>query len=168
MRNLFTLVAVALALSLPNAGLRGQQISLPMGTVAPAASLEDLDGNPVQILDYIGKGKPTLVEFWATWCGVCRRLQPEMDRVNSTYGDRVNIVAVAVAVSQTPERVRQHVESEGTEYVYLWDGEGEAVRNYEAQGTGIVLIFDQEGRVVYNGTGASQALVEEVGKALGG
>jgi thiol-disulfide isomerase/thioredoxin len=168
MRTLFSVAVAALALALSATNSSGQQVSLPLGTEAPPASLEDLDGNTVQILDYIGKGKPTLVEFWATWCGVCRRLQPEMDRVYSTYGDRANVLAVAVAVSQTPERVRQHIESHGSEYLYLWDGEGEAVRNYGAQGTGIVLIFDEEGRVVYNGTGADQPLAEEVRKILGG
>ena len=60
-------ILFALVISV-HTGLEGQDISLPLGTAAPPASLQDLAGNPVQILDYVEAGKPTLIEFWASWC----------------------------------------------------------------------------------------------------
>jgi len=148
----------------PNA-LNSQDISLPLGTEAPAASLEDLDGNPVQILDYVEAGKPTLIEFWASWCENCEALQPQLDQIHAEFGEQVNVVAVAVAVSQSQRRVKRHVEDHGIEYPYLWDGEGEAVKAYEIPGTSIVVILDGTGKVAYTGTGRDQKLVEAV-KAL--
>jgi len=157
-------LVLTLLFTSPPAG--GQEVALPIGTEAPAAALEDLDGNPIQILDYVEAGKPTLIEFWASWCHDCEELQPEVDRVHSAFGDRVNIVAVAVAVSQSQRRVKRHVEEHAPGFPFLWDGEGEAVRNYKVPGTSVVIILDGEGKVVYTGTGGSQNLVEAVSKLL--
>ena len=163
-------VAVGLALLLGIAfaplTLGGQEVSLPLGSEAPAAALEDLDGNPVQILDYVGEGKPTLIEFWASWCELCEALQPQLDQIQEEWGSQVNIVAVAVAVSQSQRRVRRHVEEHGIEYPYLWDGEGEAVKAYEIPGTSIVVILDGEGTVVYTGSGKDQDLIGEIRKLI--
>lgn len=148
--------------------LSGQDISLPLGSLAPPAALEDLEGNAVQILDYVEDGKPTIIEFWASWCENCEALQPQLDRIQELWGSQVNIVAVAVAVSQSQRRVRRHVEERGIEYAYLWDGEGEAVKAYEIPGTSIVVILDREGKVAYTGSGRDQDLIGAVEKVLGG
>ena len=164
-----SLIAAAglFAATLLPAPLGAQQIALPVGSEAPGAEMQDLDGNPVQLADYMEEGKATLIEFWATWCGVCRRLQPQMDEIQSTYGDRINVVAVAVAIRQTPEDVKAHLERANPGYPHLWDGRGNAVRGYEVPGTGIVVIVDGSGTVVYTGSGAAQDLVGEVEKILG-
>lgn len=39
----------------------------------------------------VTNGKPTLIDFWATWCGPCRRLAPTIEELAAQYGDRVNI-----------------------------------------------------------------------------
>lgn len=148
--------------------LNGQGVSLPLGSQAPAAMLEDLDGNPVQILDHVGGGKPALIEFWASWCENCEALQPQLDQIQEQYGSQVNVIAVAVAVSQSQRRVKRHVEDHRIEYAYLWDGEGEAVKAYDIPGTSIVVILDGEGKVTYTGAGRDQDLIGEVRKLVGG
>lgn len=145
----------------------GQGVGLPAGSTAPGAELEDLDGNPVQLSDYIEPGKLTLLEFWATWCENCEALQPQLDRIAADYGDDVNIVAVAVAVSQSQRRVKRHVEEHGATYPYLWDGAGNAVRAYNAATTSIVMLVDGQGTVVYSGVGRDQDLVGVVREHLG-
>ena len=145
----------------------GQEVALAVGTQAPAAALEDLDGNPVQLLDFVQEGKPTLLEFWASWCENCEALQPQLDRIQEEWGAQVNVVAVAVAVSQSRRRVKRHVEDHGIGYPYLWDGEGEAVKAYEIPGTSIVVILDGKGSVTYTGSGRDQDLVGEIAKLIG-
>jgi len=163
-------IAVLALLALP-AGARAQSsgegaVSLAIGTQAPGAVLEDLDGNPVDLLDYV-RGKPALIEFWASWCENCEALQPQLDQIQEMHGDRVNIVAVAVGVSQSVRRVRRHVEGHDPGYPYLWDGRGAAVRAYDATTTSIVVMLDADGKVVYTGVGGSQDLIGAVERLLG-
>jgi thiol-disulfide isomerase/thioredoxin len=170
LRAVRILVAVAAAwlttLLLPGLA-SGQGVGLDIGTPAPAVEVEDLDGNAVQLADYFEPGKLTLLEFWATWCENCEALQPQLDRIQADFGDRVNVVAVAVAVAQSQRRVRRHVEDHGAGYPYLWDGAGAAVRAYNAATTSIVMLVDGEGTVVYSGVGGDQDLIGEVEKRLG-
>jgi len=163
-------MVLALLLALPLAA-RAQaagegSVSLPIGTMGPAAALEDLEGNAVDLINFT-RGKPAIIEFWATWCELCERLQPQLDRIHAQYGDRVNMVAVAVGVAQTPRRVQRHLEEHAVGYPVLWDDRGAAVRAYNATTTSIVVMLDAQGRVAYTGVGAEQDLVAAAGRLFG-
>lgn len=160
----FALVAL---LALP-AGVRGQAgVSLALGTPGPSAELEDLEGNAVRLADYIAPGKPAVLEFWATWCEQCEALQPQFDRMQAEFGDRVSIVAVAVGVSQSVRRVKRHLEDHDPGYPFLFDNRGSAVRAYNATTTSIVVMLDAEGKVAYTGVGTDQDLLAAVRGLLG-
>lgn len=143
------------------------EVSLPIGTLAPPAQLEDLNGNRIQLLDYV-RDRPALLEFWATWCENCEALQPQLDLIHEMYGDRLNMVAVAVAVSQSVRRVRRYLEDHDPGYPYLYDALGAAVRAYEAPATSVVVLLDADGRVAYTGVGPDQDLVKAVEALIGG
>ena len=166
-RSVALVATVVGGLTLPASGTAGQEVALPLGTQAPSASLEDLDGNPVEILDFVEEGKPTLIEFWASWCEQCEALQPRMDEVQAEFGTRVNVIAVAVGVSQSPRRVKRHLEEHDPGYPFLWDGGGEAVRSYQVPGTSVVILLDRAGKVAYTGSGGNQDLVGAVEALLG-
>lgn len=152
-------------------GVRGQAanesgVSLALGTLGPGAAVEDLDGNAVDLIDYV-KGKPALIEFWATWCELCAALQPQLDQIEVQHGDELNVVAVAVGVAQTVRRVKRHLADHDPGYPYLWDARGAAVRAYNATTTSIVVMLDAEGKVAYTGVGADQDLTGAVNRLLG-
>ena len=132
--------ALAVLMAGPAAAQSGG-VSLALGTPGPGAELEDLDGNAVQLLDFVEAGKPTVLEFWATWCEQCEALQPQMDEIQERFGEQVNVVAVAVGVSQSVRRVKRHLEGHDPGYPYLWDGRGAAVRAYNATTTAIIVIM---------------------------
>jgi len=161
------LAALATAVSFP-APVVAQGVGPVLGTQAPTAALEDLDGNAVRLLDYVPPGKPALIEFWASWCEQCEALQPKLDRIRSRHGDALSMVAVAVAVSQSVRRVKRHVEEHDPGYPYLWDARGEAVRAFNALTTSVVVVLDARGKVAYTGVGPDQDLEAEVAKLLGG
>lgn len=157
------------AVLMPGSQLRAQgmgEVGLPLGSDAVGAAVEDLEGNPVELLTHI-EGQPTVLEFWATWCENCEALQPEMDRLWAKYKDRINVVAVAVAIAQSTRRVRRHLEQHDPGYTYLWDANGAAVRAYHAPTTSFVVILDAAGKVVYTGVGGDQELVAAMDAILG-
>lgn len=161
-------VCACLALGAAGVAAQGEgQVSLPPGTVAPDAQLQNLDENDVSLLSF-ADGKPMLIEFWASWCEQCEGLQPEIDAVVERYGEEVSVVAVAVAVSQNLRRVRRHVEGAGHPYPFLWDASGNAVRAYRAATTSIVVIVDADGKVAYTGVGPDQDLVGVVTRIVSG
>lgn len=165
----FAAAMAALLVLVGSASAQGEgQVSLAAGTVGPGAELEDLDGNPVDLSAYFVSEVPTLIEFWASWCENCEALQPQLDEIKATYGDQVNVIAVAVAVSQSLRRVRRHVEEHGASYPYLWDARGNAVRAYEAPTTSVVVILDGAGQVAYTGVGAGQDLVGAMADVVAG
>lgn len=162
------LSAALFALFVPVVSM-AQGVGPEVGSTLPATlQLEDLEGNPVTLGDVMEAGVPTLVEIWASWCENCEALQPQLDRISAEHPDDVNVVAIAVAVSQSRRRVQRHVDSHGHTYPYLWDGRGEAVRALKAATTSIVILADGDGQVVYTGVGGDQDLVGEVQRLVSG
>src|SRR5690606_9292868 len=103
------LAAAMLALvAMAPAALRAQDIGLPIGATPEAVQVEDLDGNPVDLAQYVGK-KPVVVEFWATWCPVCKALEPEIHKVHERWGDDVELIIMAIAVNQSQRAVKRHL-----------------------------------------------------------
>ena len=165
-------LALSVLLALPQsaraqAGGEGG-VSLPIGTVAPTAALQDLEGNAVDLASYVPRGKPAILEFWATWCELCEVLQPQLDQIQAAHGDEVSIVAVAVGVAQTVRRIQRHLEDHDPGYPYLFDARGAAVRAFNATTTSIVVMLDAEGRVAYTGVGGQQDLRGAVERLLAG
>ena len=160
--------AAVLALAAP-AGLRAQDddVGLPVGTAAPSAAVQDLDGQPVDIAQLAGK-KPVLLEFWATWCPLCAALLPRVEAAHAKFGDRVDIVVIAVAVNETRASVQRHLAQHPLPFRFLWDATGAAVRAYQAPTTSYLVALDARGRVVYTGTGSDQDIEAALRRATGG
>ena len=143
-------------LLLAPAMLRGQEIiGIPVGESPPAVTIENLNGDSVALSQWIGK-KPVIVEFWATWCPICAELLPRMEAAQKKFGDRAEFLVVAVAVNQSKNSVRRHLESHPMPFTFLWDGNGSAVRAFQAPSTSYIAVLDAKGRVVYTGVGADQ------------
>ena len=160
----FTLLA---ALLLSSSALAAQDLGLPVGSTAPSAELETLDGKPANLSEWVGK-KPVLMEFWATWCSNCEQLEPNMKAMHRKYGDRVAFIGVAVSVNQSPTRVKAYVERHELPWIQLYDRRGIASGEYDAPATSYVVVLDAAGKVVYTGLGGRQDLESAIRKALGG
>ena len=145
--------------------LSAQDIGLQVGSAAPAASVQTLDGKTVDLAQYVGK-TPVLMEFWATWCSNCKELEPAMKSLHQKYGSRVAFLGVAVSVNQSPERVKAYVEKHGLPWTQLFDRKGEATGAYDVPATSYVVVVDKAGKVVYTGLGGKQDLESALRKAL--
>lgn len=142
------------------------EIGISRGLTPPAVTIEDLDGNRVDLAQWVGK-KPVVVEFWATWCPICEALFPRLEAAHRRYGDRVQFLVVAVAVNQTPRSIRRHLERHPLPFPVLWDTNGNATRAFQAPQTGYVAVLDAGGKVVYTGAGSDQDIEAAVRQAVG-
>jgi peroxiredoxin len=135
-----------------------QEAGLSVGSRAPAVTVRDIDGEPVDLGRYLGR-QPLFLEWWATWCEQCDALLPRVRAAHAELGDKVAFFGINVAVNQSPERVRRYVESNKPPFRTLYDDEGESTRAYAAPTTSYVVIVDRAGRVAYTGTGGDQDIL---------
>ena len=148
------------------ASLRAQDvIGIPVGETPPAVTLENLNGDSVPLSQWIGK-KPVIVEFWATWCPICAELLPRIEAAQRKFGDRAAFLVVAVAVNQSKNSVRRHLEKHPMPFTFLWDGNGAAVRAFQAPSTSYIAVLDANGKVVYTGVGEDQNIEAAMETAL--
>ena len=89
-------------------------------SIAPAALLaatfRDLQGHPRSLAQY--QGKTIVLNFWATWCAPCREEIPALGRVQSRWGDNVQLVGLS---AEEPARVERYASEVGVKYP-LWVG----------------------------------------------
>jgi thiol-disulfide isomerase/thioredoxin len=160
-----SLAAAITAGVLAAAPLAAQDLGIEVGSRAPAVTVHALDGKAVDLGQYIGK-TPMLIEFWATWCPNCRELMPALLDAEKKYGKRVKFVALAVAINQSPERVRRFLAAHPLPHDTFYDTEGKAAGAFDAPATSYVVVLDKTGKVVYTGLGGKQDLEAALRKAL--
>ena len=85
MRSVMKLAAAAIVLgsALPRV-VHAQEAGIKVGADAPAAAVELLDGTKVDLATYY-TGKPVVIEFWATWCPLCKKLEPSLEAARVKY-----------------------------------------------------------------------------------
>jgi len=161
------LALAAFALTLVSTSALAQDGGLPVGSVAPSVSLQTLDGKRVELGSMLGK-TPVVLEFWATWCSSCEELEPTFQQVQKKFAGQVRFASIAVAINQSPERIRRWVARHQPGRDVFYDHAGDAAEEYDAPATSFVVIVDRDGRVTYTGVGGKQDLDGEITKALGG
>ena len=163
-RTITTAAFVIAASSIASPAL-AQDLGIEVGSKAPVVTVQSLDGKQVDLGQYIGK-TPMLIEFWATWCANCRELMPTLLLAEKKFGKKVKFVALAVAINQSPERVRRFIAAHPLPHDTFYDTDGKAAGAFDAPATSYVVVLDKAGRVVYTGLGGKQDLEAALKKAL--
>lgn len=142
-----------------------QEAGIAVGAMAPSAAVQMLDGKTTDLSQYIGK-TPVVLEFWATWCPLCKKLEPAMQAAREKYASRVTFVSVGVKDNQTAEKQMAYVKEMHIGGNFVFDRDGKAVAAYKAPHTSYVVVIDKMGKVVYTGVGPDQNIDDAVAKAL--
>lgn len=146
----------ALAQTDPNA------IGWSVGSQAPEIKLKDLKDDTVRLSDF--RGKPVLVNFWATWCAPCRIEMPIMEEKYRAYKDTKEFVILAVDVKDDSgiDAVRSFLGELSLTFPVLMDSEGSAGTAYNVLGLPTSFFIDRRGVIRVSRVGAmSPAYIEE-------
>lgn len=130
--------------------------------VIPNGSLE---GKSVKFSDYVGKGKYTLVDFWATWCGPCKREIPNIRQVHKDFGDRITVLSVAVWDKR--EATEKFIRENDMPWNHIVDAQQVPTDLYGIQGIPQIILFAPDGTIVKRDLRGEQiriALEELLGK----
>ncbi len=143
--------------------------SCTQGEVAVATAadfkLQDLDGKTVKLSDF--KGKPVLIDFWATWCPPCRAAIPEIQKLHKTYSSK-GLVVLGISTDQGGwDEVKSFAGEYGITYRIL-KGTDDILDSYQVRTIPMVVLLNKEGRIVkrYLGFGGDDELEKDVKSIL--
>ena len=138
------LVALGFGLTRDARVLPAVSVSKP----APAFDLKTLDGEAVRLADL--KGRPMIVNFWASWCSECRKEHPLLMAAHDRFGDRITFVGVVF--QDSTENVRGFLKEMGTTaadtYPNLLDPGSRTAIDYGVYGVPETFFIDRKGVVV--------------------
>lgn len=120
--------------------------------IAPDFMVYDTEGNEVKLSDY--KGKPVVLNFWATWCYYCKKEMPDFNAVYKQYPEvQFLMVNATDGIQETEEAARAYVEEQGFEFPVFYDKEQQAVYAYQVSGLPATFFIDASGNLVTYATG---------------
>lgn len=107
--------------------------------------IDSATGDSVSLSDYVGKGMPVLVDFWASWCGPCQREMPTVKAIADKYAGKVKVIGVGVG--DVRENHKAAVQKWGITWPQILDVNEEAVAAYNIQSIPFMILFAGDGTV---------------------
>ena len=150
-------------------GEEHSQTEPPQEDVIPAPNFGayDADGNRVQLTDYIGK--PIVLNFWASWCGPCRKEMPHFEQAYRDMGQDVTFLMVNMTANgETQESAQSFLDDSGYTFPVLFDLDMEAAYNYGVYSLPMTVFIDENGNVQDLSIGAidEATLLSKIDKIL--
>lgn len=169
MHNAIVMRSILLLAALAGTAAAAPVHAIEAGQAAPAFSLPTAKGDPV-VLDKL-RGKVVYVDFWASWCGPCRRSFPWMAEMQQKYGPK-GFVVVAVNVDKKRADADRFLAQYPAGFTVVYDETGATPAAYDVKGMPSSYLLDPAGKVTFVGRGfldehkadAEQRIAALVGK----
>lgn len=134
--------------------------------LAPDFTVTDYNGNEVNLSDF--KGKPVILNFWATWCYYCKVEMPDFNEVYKEFTDvQFLMVNATDGQRETVEIAKSYIEQEKYEFDVFFDTlDRDAVRTYSVTSYPQTIFIDKDGNIVSHRIGmlSKDMLVQEIEK----
>lgn len=126
----------------------------PAAQLAPDFTVYDKDNNPVKLSDF--RGKPVILNFWASWCGPCVSEMPEFQNFYDQYGEDIHFVLVNLTdgSQETVETASKFVSDQGYTFPIYFDKDLDAAAAYGVNAVPVSYFLDAEGYLVVWAQGA--------------
>lgn len=105
------------------------------------------DGKTSRLSDYVGRGKYTLVDFWASWCGPCIRETRVIKELYEEYGPK-GLDVLGVAVWDEPANTLRAIEQHELPWPQILNGQNIPTDLYGIAGIPCIILFDPEGNII--------------------
>ncbi len=122
------------------------------------------DGKTTRLSDYVGNGKYTLVDFWASWCGPCIRETKVIKQLYEQYGDK-GLTVVGVAVWDEPENTLNAIAQHELPWDNIINTQNIATDIYGISSIPCIILFDPEGNIVSRDK-QDEELINDVANAM--
>jgi peroxiredoxin len=115
-----------------------------IGETAPDFILKDMSGKDVTLSSF--KGKPVVLNFWATWCPYCRQERPYLKSLYEEYKDK-DLVIIAVSIDRSSKTLKRFLEQNPAPYMVLTDPEGMTAALYNIMGYPTTYLINRNGKI---------------------
>jgi thiol peroxidase len=135
-----------------------------VGNLAPDFQLSDLQGNIVTISNL--KGKPILINFWATWCPYCQAERPTIQQIYNEWQSKglvvLTIDIIGSTATETPSNLADFMQTHNYSFPVLLDMNRDATKSYGIKFTPTNILIDKNGIIYEIQTGGypSKAAME--------
>jgi peroxiredoxin len=155
----FTLLLTALVLLSTTACKPKLALDVSSGQQpAPAFSLTDIDGKPLNLADL--KGKVVLLDFWATWCAVCKVEIPHFIDMQNKYGPK-GLQIVGLSLDDSANTVHEFASKMGMNYPIALADDRLATQYGGILGLPVAFVIDRNGNIVKKFVGETKPEVFE-------
>ncbi|HEX6994625.1 MAG TPA: TlpA disulfide reductase family protein [Gammaproteobacteria bacterium] len=113
---------------------------------APNFSLPSRSGEQVSLEDL--KGQVVMINFWATWCGPCRKEMPHLEALHQRYAN-LGFTLLGVNVDEDTSGVEEFLKETPVSFEVLFDPENEVSELYDVVAMPSTVMVDREGNLRY-------------------
>ncbi len=137
-----------------------------VGDEAPDFSLKTLNGETEISLSDL-EGKVVYLDFWASWCGPCRRAFPEVKQLHAEYAEQ-GMEVLAISLDRSPSPAIQFMAQQEASFPALFDAGSATAAAYGVRSIPTTVIVGPDGKVAYSMIGFHPNKVGEIKETIEG